>query len=111
MTRPVDELRTFKAEFFKALAHPLRIHILDALRDREHSVGELRDVLGVETPNVSQQLAILRGKNIVASRKEGNNVFYGVRDPAIFTLLDVAREIFNHHLIGLQDVLLGLGEA
>lgn len=108
---PQYDLRSFKAEFFKALAHPLRIHILDALRDREHSVGELRDLLEVETPNVSQQLAVLRAKNIVTARKEGNNVFYSVKDPALFRLLDVAREIFNNHLIGVQDMLQQLSES
>lgn len=98
-------LRAFKADFFKALAHPLRIHIVDALRDREHNVGELRDLLGVETPNVSQQLAVLRAKNIVRTRKEGNSVYYSVSDPVIFELLDVAKAIFNNHLVDMQGML------
>lgn len=99
------ELREFKAEFFKALANPLRIYILDALRDGEHSVGELRDLLGIEMPNVSQQLAVLRSKNLVRSRKDGNNVFYGISDPTVFELLDVARQIFSNHLVGVHDML------
>lgn len=103
-------LRVFKADFFKALAHPLRIHILDALRDRERSVGELKELLGVETPNVSQQLAVLRGKNLVKTRKEGNNVFYSVSDPTIFELLDVAKVIFNNHLVDVQGMLETLHE-
>lgn len=98
-------LRTFKADFFKALAHPLRIHILDALRDGERSVGELRDTLGVETPNVSQQLAVLRAKNLVTARKDGSNVYYSVADPTVFRLLDVAKEIFNNHLVEVQGML------
>ena len=106
-----QRLRAFKADFFKALAHPLRIHILDALRDGEHSVGELRDLLAVETPNVSQQLAVLRGKNLVSARKEGNNVYYSVPDPTVFQLLDVAKEIFNNHLVGVQDMLDLLNES
>lgn len=104
-------LRAFKAEFFKALAHPLRIHILDALRDGEHSVAELRDLLGVEPPNASQQLAILRAKNLVVARKDGNNVYYSVRDPLIFQLLDDARAIFNNHLVDMQDMLQVLNEG
>lgn len=103
-------LRGFKAEFFKALAHPLRIHVLEALREREQSVGELREILGVELANVSQQLAILRAKNIVSARKQGTTVYYTVTDPALFRLLDAAKEIFNNHLIGLQDILQGLNE-
>lgn len=104
-------LRAFKADFFKALAHPLRIHILDALRDREHSVGELRDLLGVETPHVSQQLAVLRGKNLVKARKHGNSVFYAVTDPAIFALLDAAKVIFHNHLVDMQGMLETLHDA
>ncbi|MNS20154.1 putative HTH-type transcriptional regulator [compost metagenome] len=103
-------LRSFKAEFFKALAHPLRIHILDSLRDGERSVAELRDQLGVEPPNASQQLAILRAKNLVVARKDGNNVYYSVRDPMIFQLLDDAKAIFNNHLVGVQDMLQVLNE-
>ena len=103
-------LRLFKAEFFKALAHPLRIHILDALRDGELSVAELRDILGVEPPNASQQLAILRSKNLVAARKDGNNVFYSVRDPMVFHLLDDAKAIFNNHLVDVQGMLQVLNE-
>jgi len=104
----MSELREFKAEFFKALAHPMRIQILDTLRDGEHSVNELRDILNVEAANVSQQLAILRGKNLVANRKEGNNVYYSVRDPMVFQLLDIAKNIFNNHLINIRAVLEGL---
>ena len=104
----MQELREFKAEFFKALAHPVRIQILDTLRDGEHNVNELRDILNIEAPNVSQQLAILRSKNIVATRKEGNNVYYSVRDKTIFKLLDAAKNVFNNHLINIREVLEGM---
>ena len=99
------ELGRFKAEFFKALAHPLRIAVLDALRDGELGVNELCNLLQVEQSTLSQQLAVLRGRSIVASRKEGLNVYYSVRDNAVFRLLDVAREIFNNQLIGVKDML------
>ena len=101
----MPELSQFKAEFFKALAHPLRIKILDALRAGEYGVNELCARLGAEQSNLSQQLAVLRSRNIVSARKNSNNVFYSVRDPAIFRLLDVAKEIFNNHLIDLTDLL------
>lgn len=104
----MSELKEFKAEFFKALAHPMRIQILDILRDGEHSVNELRDILNVEAANVSQQLAILRTKNLVVYRKEGNCVYYSVRDPMIFQLLDVACNIFNNHLISIRTILDGM---
>jgi ArsR family transcriptional regulator len=99
------QLATFKAEFFKALAHPIRIRILDALREGEKGVNELSVLLEIEPANVSQQLAILRVRNIVLGRKAGNNVFYSVADPALFRLLDVARELFGNQLVGVREML------
>lgn len=59
----------------------------------------------MEPANASQQLAVLRNKNIIASRKAGANVYYTVSDPAIFQLLDVARAIFNNQLAGMRSML------
>jgi DNA-binding transcriptional ArsR family regulator len=102
---PISQARQFKAEFFKALAHPLRISILDALRKGERTVAEISGEFGIEQANASQQLAVLRHKNIITARKAGANVYYSVTDPAIFKLLDVARDIFNNHLTGVRTVL------
>jgi DNA-binding transcriptional ArsR family regulator len=100
-----QQLANFKSEFFKALAHPIRIRILDSLRDGEKGVNELSEILKIEPANVSQQVAILRMRNIVVGRKAGNNVYYSVSDPTLFRLLDVAKEIFNNHLVGVRDML------
>ena len=100
-----EELQAFKAAFFKALAHPVRIRILEILVKGEKNVQELQEALGVEQPVVSQQLAVLRTSNIVAGRKEGVSVRYSVRDPLIGELLGTARRIFNNHLVGTQDLL------
>ena len=101
----MSELSQFKAEFFKALAHPLRIRILDELRKGELSVNDLGARLDVEQSNLSQQLAVLRTRNILATRKDGQNVYYSVRDQQLFDLLDVAKKIFNNHLIDVKDLL------
>jgi ArsR family transcriptional regulator len=100
-----DQLLQFKSEFFKALANPLRIRILDELRNGELTVTELRLRLGVEPTNISQQLAILKAKNIVVGRKQGSNMYYSCRDQVIFRLLDVAKQIFNNHLVDVKDML------
>ena len=100
-----SNLQVFKAEFFRALAHPLRIRILECLRKDERSVQELQRLLDVDQPVVSQHLAVLRGKGIVAVRRTGATVRYALRDPLVNQLLDTARAIFNHHLIGTQDML------
>ncbi len=100
-----DPIRQFKAEFFRALGHPARLKILDALRDGEKSVTQLQAFVELEPAAVSQQLAVLRGKNIVESRKVGTTVLYQVRDPQLYDLLEVARRIFNNHLIDTQAML------
>jgi ArsR family transcriptional regulator len=103
-TRLAESLQIFKAELFKALAHPSRIRILELLGDGEKSVGELQLGLGVEGSGVSQQLAVLRTKNLVATRKVGNVIYYRIHDPQVNSLLDVARGIFNAQLIQLQSL-------
>jgi DNA-binding transcriptional ArsR family regulator len=99
------QLQAFKAEFFKALAHPIRIRILETLVRGERSVHELQEALGIDQPTVSQQLAVLRAKNIVEARKDGTAVRYTVRDASIQELLEIARRIFDNHLIGTQTML------
>jgi ArsR family transcriptional regulator len=99
------QLQAFKAEFFKALAHPIRIRILELLVRGEHSVHELQAALELDQPTVSQQLAVLRAKNIVEARKQGTAVKYRVRDPSLRGLLEVTRRIFDNHLIGTQTML------
>ena len=100
-----QQLSEFKADFFRALAHPLRISILDALREGELTVNEISQHFDVEPANASQQLAVLRNRNIVVARKEGANVYYAVSDKSIFKLLDAAKEIFNNHLVGVRSML------
>ena len=93
-----QELQTFKADFFKALSNPFRIRILELLRDGDLYVHELQEHMGVDSAVVSQQLAILRSKNIVVGVKDGTKVMYSVRDPLLFDLLDIAKLIFNNSL-------------
>jgi ArsR family transcriptional regulator len=106
-----QQVANFKAEFFKALAHPIRIRIVDCLRGGEKGVSELSEMLQLEPANVSQQLTVLRFRNIVTGRKSGSNVFYSVSDPALFKLLDVAREISNNQLLGVREMLAEIREG
>jgi DNA-binding transcriptional ArsR family regulator len=107
----MPELSHFTAEFFKALAHPLRIRIIDGLRAGEVGVTDLSERLGVEQSTLSQQLAVLRKSNIVVGRKEGLNVYYSVADRTLFKLLEDARQIFNNHLVDIKDLLSQLTPA
>jgi DNA-binding transcriptional ArsR family regulator len=97
-----DVLHGFKAELFKALGHPVRVHILELLRVSERTVSELQVQLEIEASSVSQQLAVLRSRQLVVGRKEGTSVYYRVADPQVFDLLDVARAMFDRQLVTLQ---------
>lgn len=103
-----SELQAFKAEFFRALAHPVRIRILEVLAGGPRTVHDLQQALGADQPVVSQQLAILRAKNILTTRKAGTSVYYALADPLITDLLRTAREIFNHQLDGTRTLLKAL---
>lgn len=106
-----NEMQQFKADFFKALAHPLRIGILELLSEGEKSVNEIQSNLNKEGSAVSQQLSVLRSKNIVVGTKDGKRVLYSLRDPMIVDLLAVAKRIFNNHLIDTISMLEELDET
>ena len=100
-----DALRRFKSEIFQGLAHPTRIAIVELLRDGELSAGELNEELGIEQANASQHLAVLRTKQIVVSRKMGNQVFYSIRDHALIEVLDILRRYFYSQLSSTVSML------
>ena len=97
-----------KADFFKTLAHPARIRVLELLRDGERSVGELIPGVGLEASHLSQQLAVLRRANVITARKDGSTVFYSVTNPRIFALLEEAKLILAGSLTETQDLLIEL---
>ena len=105
MRESSSDLQVFKAEFFRALAHPVRIRILEELSTGPRTVQELQDALGLDQPPVSQQLAVLRAKSLVIATKSGTSVSYAVRDPLVHDLLAVARSIFNNRLVDTQAML------
>jgi DNA-binding transcriptional ArsR family regulator len=110
MKVPSPQLQTLKAEFFRALAHPVRIRLLEVLvADGPTSVQELQRRLEIEQPIVSQQLARLRASGVVAAKRQGAITRYAVTDPLIEDLLRVAREILNRRLAEVQSLLRELG--
>src|SRR5687768_2023451 len=94
----ITSLRRFKAEVFQALSHPTRVAIVEYLAQGELTVGQLCEKVGIEQANASQHLAVLRHKHLVDTRKEGNLIFYRLRDPRLGTVLEVLREYFVAHL-------------
>ncbi|MDD5391450.1 MAG: metalloregulator ArsR/SmtB family transcription factor [Thiothrix sp.] len=78
----------------KAISHPLRLKILCVLGDKEVSVQDIVDNVGTSQSNISQHLAILRDKGILASRKDANRVYYRVGDYRTLRLISMMQEVF-----------------
>ena len=93
-----NQLRAYKASVFQALAHPTRIAIVEILREGELSAGAMQAKLGIEQANLSQHLAILRSRQIVVNRKEGNQVFYSLPNPVLAEVLDIMRHFCQTNL-------------
>ena len=94
-----------KAEFFRILGHPVRVRILELLKDGERTVGDLQSELQMDSSGTSQHLGVLRKHGVLESRRAGTSVYYTVRDPRTFQLLDTARQILSSGLTESQAVL------
>lgn len=92
------------AHAMKAIAHPLRLKILCVLGDQEVNVQDIVDAVGTSQSNISQHLAILREKDIVGWRKDGNRVFYRVADGRTLNLIGMMREVFCGDLADVDAV-------
>src|SRR5258708_31611251 len=87
-----------KADFLKSLAHPARLEIIEYLKSRESSVGEMVKKLGIEQSGLSKHLSLLRQAGILRSRQEKVMVFYSIRDKDIFNVLRPMAEILRKKL-------------
>ncbi len=82
------------ARALKAISHPLRLKILCIVGDQEVCVQDIVDAVGTSQSNISQHLAILRDKGVLATRKDANRVFYRVADQRTLQLIGMMREVF-----------------
>jgi DNA-binding transcriptional ArsR family regulator len=76
------------AQRFRVLGEPMRIKLLDKLREGDATVGELQRALGATQQNVSKHLGILHAAGMVARAKDGNHARYSISDPSVFELCD-----------------------
>ena len=90
MTR--DSLSKDLAEYFKALAHPTRLQILELLREEEKCVCEIVPALLVEQSNISRHLSILRKEGILSAEKRGLNIIYACRNEDVYRLMDLGKK-------------------
>ena len=82
------------SEALKAMAHPLRLKILCLVGQDELMVQEIVEAVGTSQSNISQHLAVMRSRGLLASRKEANKVFYRIDDPRILKMISLMRDIF-----------------
>ncbi len=81
------------AQLLRAIAHPARLRLLNALRDNEECVCHLTALLRQRQAYVSQQLMFLRQAGLLEDRKDGLRIYYRVKDPRVFEVLDAANAL------------------
>ena len=96
MRHQTKNIKKFKSKVFKALSDPVRIEILDFLRDGEKCVCDIIPHLGLIQPVVSRHLKILKESGMVRDRKEGNRRLYSITDHRMYRIIDdVTPELVN----------------
>lgn len=100
-----QKIHLYKSKLFKALAHPLRLAILDSLRDGEKTVTQLQELTGGEQASISQHLTILRNHHFVTFRKDGTQAYYRNEDPDVYLFLDLGRQVYEQQLKRQRDHL------
>lgn len=95
------------AQRFRVLGEPMRIRLLDRLRDGEASVQELTDALGTTQQNVSKHLAVLYRTGVVGRRRAGNRVLYAIADESVFALCETVCDGLRRRVAALDELLAG----
>ncbi|MGH3085503.1 MAG: ArsR/SmtB family transcription factor [Gaiellaceae bacterium] len=103
-----DDLAQLIARRFRVIGEPMRIRLLDSLREGEATVGELAETLAASQQNVSKHLGVLADAGIVGRRKQGNHVYYRVVDEGIFALCEEVCGSVQEQLRTLSDLVGGV---
>ncbi len=104
-----DPLIELIARRFRVIGEPMRIKLLDSLRERDLSVSELREATGASQQNVSKHLGVLLEAGIVGRRKDGNQVFYSIADEGIFRLCEEVCGGLQRQVAELNAIVAGVG--
>lgn len=102
-----DRALTHIAEYFRTLSEPLRLKIVNLLRDKVYNVGELTKLLGCSQANVSKHLAILARAGFVSRNNQGTSTYYQIADPRIYELCELVCGRLGEHF-ALQGETLAL---
>jgi DNA-binding transcriptional ArsR family regulator len=103
-----DDLVELIARRFRVIGEPMRIRLLDRLRDGEATVGELSEALSASQQNISKHLAVLAEVVVLGRRKEGNHVFYRVVDEGVFALCEAVCGSVQQQLRSLNELVAGV---
>lgn len=108
LPRPLPEpLVEIIAQRFRVIGEPMRIRLLDAMRDGEMTVGQLVETLGASQQNVSRHLGVLHQSGIVGRRKDGNFVRYGIVDESVFEICEMVCGGLREQVSELDQILTG----
>ena len=102
-----DDLVELIARRFRAIGEPMRIKLLDRLRDGEATVGELSEAIGASQQNVSKHLAVLADVGVLGRRKDGNRVYYRIVDDGVLRLCEEVCGSVQQQLRALHDLVGG----
>jgi ArsR family transcriptional regulator len=100
-----DKIFELHAEVCKTLSNPLRLQIISELQDGEKTVSTLTKALRMRQANTSQHLAVLRHKGVLATRKEGPNVYYRIANPKIIKACNLIREVLLEQIQSNQSIV------
>ena len=101
----MKEIYNLHAEMCKVFSNPIRLEILNLLRDKEMFVTELINTSKLSQANISQHLSIMKSKGIVVSERNGKNIFYKLSNPKIIKAFDIIKEVFTERLEKNRKVL------
>ncbi len=104
-----EQIYAYHAEMCKVFSHAKRLELINSLRDKEMSAGELGERLGLSPANLSQHLTMMKERHILVSRKEGNVVYYRIANPRLIEACDLLREILFEQI--RQDAALIQGRT
>ncbi len=91
------QLMVMASEILKAVAHPVRLGIIQALENGEKNVSEIQAIVNQPQAVTSQHLNVLRVRGLLKSRREGNMVYYSIAEPFVLRILKCMRECFLSH--------------
>jgi DNA-binding transcriptional ArsR family regulator len=111
MEAPDDRALAHVADYFRALSEPLRLKLLNALREGPRNVGDLTEMLGCSQANVSKHLALLAKLGLVERQSRGTSVYYQIADPRTYELCDLVCGQIAQRLMTQVQIMEGLAAA